>query len=73
MIESEDMDELILPPDGHPRVSKVTAVEYEKVLRDHIAEYMLESTSGYMVGGPGTIIELDESMFGEFDISFKIL
>ena len=66
MIDSEDMDELIVPPDGHPKVSAVTAIEYQQLWRDMVAEHMAKETSGYMVGGPGTTIEIDESMFGGF-------
>ena len=34
------------------------------MLVTHIHSHMLKVTSGYMVGGPGTTIEIDESMFG---------
>ena len=39
-------------------------VHYQHLFRDLIAETMLESSGGYIVGGPGCTLEVDESCFG---------
>ena len=64
MIEG-DYDDLVVPDGGHPKLSPTTMVHYYQLFRDIIADYMINSCQGYTVGGPGTTIEIDESMFGE--------
>ena len=46
MIDGDDMDELIVPPDGYPRVSQTTAITYQQLFRDLIAEYMMQVILG---------------------------
>ena len=44
--------------------------------RDIIAEEMFNSSQDQMIGGPGTTVEVDESMFGEYryyNTHFKLL
>ena len=69
MIHTEDLDELIVPPDGHPKVSTDTAIDYQCQYRDMVAEHMMKQTSGYMVGGPGTMIEIDAQTWKKSKIS----
>ena len=54
MIDGDDMDELVVPPDGHPRVSEATAITYQQLFRDLIAEHMMKVNMGYMLGVQGT-------------------
>jgi len=42
-----------------------TTVHYNKIFRDIIAEEMFNSSQDQMIGGPGTTVEVDESMFGK--------
>lgn len=62
----------MVPASGDPHLSTDTIIEYQKVYRDMIGDHMVFCTSGYMVGGPGTTIEIDESMFGELFFIFLI-
>ena len=34
------------------------------MLRDIIAEDMMDTSQGHMTGGPGCTVEVDESLFG---------
>ena len=34
------------------------------LFRDIIAEHMMDTSQGYMIGGPGCTVEVDESLFG---------
>ena len=60
-----DFDQLLVPEDDDRHLSTDTVIYYQKVFRDIIADFMISVSSGYMVGGPGTTIEIDESMFGK--------
>lgn len=52
-----DYEDLVVPGSGDPHLSEHT-----------IIDHMMTEAGGYMVGGPGTTIEIDESMFGEYCI-----
>ena len=56
---------LVVPGDGKPRLSEDTAIHYNNLFRDIIADHMVNALQGYQIGGPGTTIEIDESMFGK--------
>ena len=64
-----DYDDLVVPGSGDPHLSEHTIIEYQAVFRDVIADHMMSEAGGYLVGGPGTTIEIDESMFGEYIVS----
>ena len=34
------------------------------LFRDIIAEHTMDTSQGYMIGGPGCTVEVDESLFG---------
>ena len=60
-----DYDELEVSSKSVPCLSEKTVVEYQKVFRDMIGSVMMDRGSkDYMVGGPGTTIEIDESQYG---------
>ena len=42
-----------------------TTVFYCSLFRDIIAEEMYRSSQGFLIGGPRTTVEIDESMFGK--------
>ena len=57
--EEEDM------ATGGPLLSCKTIVHYTNIFRDMIAEDLLNSNRDIMIGGLGTTVEIDESMFGK--------
>ena len=61
--DGDDVD-LGVPAKDSRHLSPFTVVHYQHLFRDLIAETMLESSGGYMVGGPGCKLEVDESCFG---------
>ena len=61
--DGDDVD-LGVPAKDSRHLSPFTVVHYQHLFRDLIAETMLESSGGYMVGGPGCTLEVDESCFG---------
>jgi hypothetical protein len=63
-LDEGDYDDLVVPDSGDPHLSVNTIIEYQAVFRDVIGDFMMSVAGGYMVGGPGTTIEIDESMFG---------
>ena len=64
-LDDGDYDELEVPASGDPHLSPVTVVEYQKIFRDIISSHMMDTCAkDYMVGGPGTTIEIDESQYG---------
>ena len=40
------------------------------LFRDIIAEHMMDTSQGYMIGGPGCTVEVDESLFGWLNHNF---
>ena len=63
-IADGDYDDLTIPCEGSRHLSPFTVVYYQHLFRDLISDTMLDSAGGYMVGGPGCTIEIDESCFG---------
>ena len=48
-----DYGDLVVPEDGLPHLSTVTAGDYMAVFRDMIGDFIVNQSTG-MVGGPGT-------------------
>ena len=64
-LDDMDFDHLAVPANGAPHLSSTTVVEYQKIFRDMISSHMMDKgAQDYMVGGPGTTIEIDESQYG---------
>ena len=47
MIHTEDLDELIVPPDGHPKVSTDTAIDYQCQYRDMVHSVFTPKVGGF--------------------------
>ena len=43
---------------------------FNNLLRDIIAEDMMDTSQGHMTGGPGCTVEVDESLFGWLNHNF---
>ena len=68
-LDDGDYDHVEVPASGDPHLSSTTCVEYQKIFRDIISSAMMDKCSqDYMVGGPGTTIEIDESQYGGMDL-----
>ena len=65
-LEEGDYNDLVVPA---PHLSTDTIINIQKILRDIIADDAINSVSIAMVGGPGTVIEIDKSMFGKFSMN----
>ena len=63
-IDEGECDDMVMAPDSSPHLSPTTLIYYQKMFRDLVADTLLETAGGYMVGGPGQTIEIDESLFG---------
>ena len=64
-LDDGDYDHVEVPASGDPHLSSTMCVEYQKIFRDIISSAMMDKCSqDYMVGGPGTTIEIDESQYG---------
>ena len=58
-------DDIVIPGNDSRHLSHFTVIYYQSLFRDLISDMMMDSSGGYMVGGPGTTIEIDESCFGD--------
>ena len=63
-LEEGDYDDLVVPARDAPHLSTDTIINIQKIFRDIIVDDTINSASSAMVGGLGTVIEIDESMFG---------
>ena len=68
-MDEEENEDLRMPGESAAHLSEQTVIEYQKVFRDLISDYMMDKNSGdYMVGGPGCTIEIDESQYGLWNL-----
>ena len=59
-------------PSTSTQLSHATIAKFNNFFREIISDYVLENFSNRKIGGPGLVVEIDESMFGK-RYSFAIL